>query len=50
MSKKYLIRHADNAGIPWSQNIATQKGFLEVYFSSINLLVPFPCFFEMARF
>jgi predicted glycoside hydrolase/deacetylase ChbG (UPF0249 family) len=50
MGKKYLIIHADDAGLAWSQNKATQKGLLEGSISSTSLMVPCPWFYEMAQF
>ena len=50
MNKKYLIIHADDAGMCWSENKATQKGLLEGSISSTSLMVPCPWFYEMAQF
>lgn len=50
MNKKYLIIHADDAGLTWSENKATQKGLLQGSISSTSLMVPCPWFFEMAQF
>jgi predicted glycoside hydrolase/deacetylase ChbG (UPF0249 family) len=50
MDKKYLIVHADDAGLAWSENKATQIGLLEGSISSTSLMVPCPWFYEMAQF
>jgi predicted glycoside hydrolase/deacetylase ChbG (UPF0249 family) len=50
MNKKYLIIHADDAGMAWSENKATQIGLLEGSINSTSLMVPCPWFFEMAQF
>ncbi len=50
MKKKYLIIHADDAGMAWSENKATQIGLLEGSINSTSLMVPCPWFFEMAQF
>ncbi len=49
-SKKYLMIHADDAGLAWSENKATQNGMLYGSISSTSLMVPCPWFFEMAQF
>jgi len=48
--KKQLIIHADDAGLAWSENQATQKGMLEGSISSCSLMVPCPWFYNMAQF
>lgn len=48
--KKYLIIHADDAGMAWSENKATQIGLLEGSINSTSLMVPCPWFMEMAQF
>ena len=48
--RKYLIIHADDAGMAWSENKATQKGLLEGSINSTSLMVPCPWFHEMAQF
>ena len=48
--KKYLIIHADDAGLSWSQNKATQLGMVNGSISSTSLMVPCPWFYEMANF
>ena len=50
MKKKYLMTHADDAGMAWSENKATQIGLLEGSISSTSLMVPCPWFYEMAQF
>ena len=50
MNKKFLIVHADDAGMAWSQNKATQIGLLKGSISSTSLMVPCPWFYEMAQF
>ncbi len=50
MKKKYLMIHADDAGMAWSENKATQIGLLEGSISSTSLMVPCPWFYEMAQF
>jgi len=45
-----LIIHADDAGLAWSENKATQKGLLEGSINSTSLMVPCPWFYEMAQF
>lgn len=50
MKNKYLIIHADDAGMAWSENKATQIGLLEGSISSVSLMVPCPWFYEMAQF
>ena len=42
--------HADDAGLAWSENQATQIGMLEGSISSTSLMVPCPWFYEMAQF
>ena len=42
--------HADDAGLAWSENKATQKGMLEGSISSMSLMVPCPWFYEMSQF
>ena len=49
-SKKQLIIHADDAGLAWSENHATQIGMLKGSISSTSLMVPCPWFYEMAQF
>ena len=49
-SKKQLIIHADDAGLAWSENNATQIGMLKGSISSTSLMVPCPWFYEMAQF
>ena len=49
-SKKQLIIHADDAGLAWSENNATQVGMLKGSISSTSLMVPCPWFYEMAQF
>ena len=49
-SKKQLIIHADDAGLAWSENKATQVGMLKGSISSTSLMVPCPWFYEMAQF
>lgn len=48
--KKYLIIHADDAGMSWAENHATQYGMLHGSITSTSLMVPCPWFFEMAQF
>lgn len=48
--KKYLIIHADDAGLSIAHNQATQKGLLHGSISSCSLMVPCPWFYEMAQF
>lgn len=48
--KKYLIIHADDAGLSISHNQATQQGLLNGSISSCSLMVPCPWFYEMAKF
>ena len=50
MKKKYLIIHADDAGLAWSENKATQIGLLRGSITSCSLMVPCPWFYEMAQF
>ena len=47
---KYLIIHADDSGLAWSENYATQIGMLKGSISSTSLMVPCPWFYEMANF
>ncbi len=49
-AKKFLMIHADDAGLAWSENKATQKGMLEGSISSMSLMVPCPWFYEMSQF
>ena len=49
-NKKYLMIHADDAGLAWSENLATQDGMLNGSISSTSLMVPCPWFYEMAKF
>jgi predicted glycoside hydrolase/deacetylase ChbG (UPF0249 family) len=48
--KKYLIIHADDAGLCWSENKATQMGMTKGSISSTSLMVPCPWFYNMAQF
>ena len=48
--KKYLIIHADDAGLCWSENKATQMGMTNGSISSTSLMVPCPWFYNMAQF
>jgi len=48
--KKYLMVHADDAGLAWSENKATQQGMLHGSINSTSLMVPCPWFYEMAQF
>lgn len=50
MKKRYLIIHADDAGLALSHNRAIQEGMLRGSISSCSLMVPTPWFFEMAKF
>lgn len=50
MNKKYLVIHADDAGLAWAENRATQLGLLEGCLTSTSLMVPCPWFQEMANF
>ncbi|MDA9015870.1 polysaccharide deacetylase family protein [Flavobacteriaceae bacterium] len=50
MTNKYLIIHADDAGMAWSENKATQIGLLQGSITSCSLMVPCPWFYEMAQF
>ena len=49
-AKKYLMIHADDAGLAWSENLATQQGMLTGSINSTSLMVPCPWFYEMAQF
>ena len=49
-NKKYLMIHADDAGLAWSENLATQDGMINGSISSTSLMVPCPWFYEMAKF
>lgn len=49
-STKYLIIHADDAGMAFSENKATQLGMLRGSISSTSLMVPCPWFYDMAQF
>ena len=49
-AKKYLMIHADDAGLAWSENKATQQGMLHGSINSTSLMVPCPWFYEMAQF
>ena len=42
--------HADDAGLAWSENLATQDGMINGSISSTSLMVPCPWFYEMAKF
>jgi predicted glycoside hydrolase/deacetylase ChbG (UPF0249 family) len=48
--KKYVIIHADDAGLCWSENKATQVGMTQGSISSTSLMVPCPWFYDMAQF
>lgn len=48
--KKYLIIHADDAGMSLAENHAIQSGMLKGIITSTSLVVPYPWFFEMAQF
>jgi predicted glycoside hydrolase/deacetylase ChbG (UPF0249 family) len=48
--KKYLIIHADDVGMSWAENHATQSGMLKGIITSTSLMVPCPWFFEMTQF
>ncbi len=48
--KKYLMIHADDAGMSWSENQATQSGMLSGSITSTSLMVPCPWFYEMTQF
>ncbi|MDC1218048.1 polysaccharide deacetylase family protein, partial [Flavobacteriaceae bacterium] len=50
ITKKYLMIHADDSGLSWSENKATQQGMLYGSINSTSLMVPCPWFFEMAKF
>jgi predicted glycoside hydrolase/deacetylase ChbG (UPF0249 family) len=50
MKKKYLIIHADDAGLAWAENKATQIGLIKGSITSCSLMVPCPWFYEMAQF
>lgn len=47
---KYLMIHADDAGLSIAHNRATQAGMLQGSISSCSLMVPCPWFYEMAQF
>lgn len=49
-AKKFLMIHADDAGLAWSENKATQIGMIQGSISSTSLMVPCPWFYEMAQF
>lgn len=49
-SKKYLMIHADDAGLSWAENKATQQGMINGSISSTSLMVPCPWYFDMAKF
>ena len=49
-AKKYLMIHADDAGLACSENLATQQGMLKGSINSTSLMVPCPWFYEMAQF
>ena len=48
-SKKYLMIHADDAGLSWAENKATQLGMMNGSISSTSLMVPCPWYFDMAK-
>jgi predicted glycoside hydrolase/deacetylase ChbG (UPF0249 family) len=50
MNEKLLIIHADDAGMAYSENKATQNGLLAGSLSSTSLMVPCPWFYDMAQF
>lgn len=50
MAKRYLMIHADDAGLALSHNRAIQDGMLHGSISSCSLMVPTPWFYEMAQF
>ncbi len=50
MATRYLMIHADDAGLALSHNRAIQEGLLTGSISSCSLMVPTPWFFEMADF
>ncbi|WP_343589525.1 polysaccharide deacetylase family protein [Flavobacterium sp.] len=47
---KLLIIHADDAGLSHSENQATIKTLQNGFVNSYSIMVPCPCFFEMATF
>ena len=49
-AKKYLMIHADDAGLACSENLATQQGMLKGSINSTSLMVPCHWFYEMAQF
>ncbi len=49
-TKRYLIIHADDAGLCRAENLATQQGMLHGCISSTSLMVPCPWFYDMAQF
>ena len=49
-SSKFLMIHADDAGLAWSGNKATQEGMINGSISSMSIMVPCPWFYEMAKF
>ena len=50
MATRYLMIHADDAGLALSHNRAIQDGMLQGSISSCSLMVPTPWFYEMANF
>ena len=50
MEKRYLMVHADDAGLALSHNRAIQDGMLNGSISSCSLMVPTAWFYEMAQF
>ncbi|MCU4175971.1 polysaccharide deacetylase family protein [Carboxylicivirga sp. N1Y90] len=49
-NQKYLIIHADDAGLSHSQNKAIMQSLEEGVVSSYSIMVPCPCFDEIAQF